>query len=122
MSDSPQPRRGKTTIAPDVLVTIARLSALSVAGVARMSTAPIAVDRLFQRHATEGVRIEVRGHSVLVDLHLVMERAVDVRAVSRQVQTEVARAIQEMVGMQALAVNVFVDDLAIDPPAAPAKD
>jgi uncharacterized alkaline shock family protein YloU len=81
MSDAPQPRRGKTTIAPDVLVTIARLSALSVAGVARMSTAPIAVDRLFQRHA-----------------------------------------IQEMVGMQAMAVNVFVDDLAIEPPAAPAKD
>ncbi len=35
------PRHGRTTIAPDVLLTIARLSALSVPGVARMAPAPL---------------------------------------------------------------------------------
>lgn len=110
---SENPRRGKVTIAPDVLITIARLSALSVPGVARMSSAPVAVDRLFQRHANnEGVRIEVRQHSVVVDLHLVVNHIANVREVSRAVQTEVARAIQDMTGMQVLAVNVSVDDVA----------
>lgn len=113
------PRRGKTTIAPEVLVTIARLSALSVPGVARMSTAPIAVDRLFQRSANEGVRLDVRGHSVLVDLHLVIQHDASVREVGREVQSAVTRAIQDMVGMQVLAVNVHIDDVAFAELAAP---
>jgi uncharacterized alkaline shock family protein YloU len=117
--DEVLPRRGKTTIAPDVLVTIARLSALSVPGVARMSTAPIAVDRLFQRNANEGVRLEVRGHSVLVDLHVVIQHHVSVREVGREVQSAVTRAIQDMVGMQVLAVNVHIADVAF--PEVPAK-
>ncbi len=110
--DETLPRRGKTTIAPEVLVTIARLSALSVPGVARMSTAPIAVDRLFQRSINEGVRLDVRGQSVLVDLHVVIRHDANVREVGRAVQTAVTRAIQDLVGMQVLAVNVHIEDVA----------
>lgn len=112
------PRRGKTTIAPEVLVTIARLSALSVPGVARMSTVPLAVDRLFQRSASEGVRLDVRGHSVLVDLHVVIQHDAAVREVGRAVQAAVTRAIQDMVGMQVLAVNVHIEDVAFPEIAA----
>lgn len=114
------PRRGKTTIAPDVLVTIARLSTLSVPGVARMSPAPVAVDRLFQRAAQDGVRIEVRQMAVIVDLHVIIRHDASVREVCREVQTTVARAIQEMVGMHVLAVNVHVEDVSFaDAPALP---
>lgn len=114
------PRPGRTTIAPDVLVTIARLSTLSVPGVARMSPAPVAVDRLFQRSPNDGVRIEVRQMAVLVDLHVVIQHDASVRDVCREVQTTVARAIQEMVGMHVLAVNVHVEDVAFtDAPVAP---
>jgi len=117
---SEKPRRGKVTIAPDVLITIARLSALSVPGVARMSSTPVAVDRLFQRHPNnEGVRIEVRQHAVVVDLHIVVNHTSNVRDVSRAVQTEVARAVQDMTGMQVLAVNVTVDDVAFAEAPAP---
>jgi uncharacterized alkaline shock family protein YloU len=114
------PRRGKTTIAPDVLNSIARLSALSVSGVARMSAAPVAMDRLFQRGQTDGVRIEIRDHAVLVDLHLVLHHDAVVKEVSREVQGAVARAIQEMVGMDVLEVNIHVEDVAFSdtPPAA----
>jgi uncharacterized alkaline shock family protein YloU len=52
-------RQGKTTIAPDVLLTIARLSALGVAGVARVEPVPGGVDRLFKRGVHDGVRIAV---------------------------------------------------------------
>lgn len=113
------PRRGRTTIAPDVLNSIARLSALSVPGVARMSTAPVAMDRLFQRGQTDGVRIEVRDHAVLVDLHLVLHHDAAVKDVSREVQSAVARAIQEMVGMDVIEVNIHIEDVAFsDSPSA----
>jgi uncharacterized alkaline shock family protein YloU len=43
-----------------------------------------------------------------------------VRDTCRAVQTEVARAIQDMVGMDVLAVNVHIDDVYYPsaPPAA----
>lgn len=113
------PRRGKTTIAPDVLVTIARLSTLSVPGVAHMGQAPVAVDRLFQRAPTEGVRIEVRQLAVMVDLYVVIQHDANVRDVCREIQATVARAIQEMVGMHVLAVNVHVEDVSFADAPAP---
>jgi len=115
MTDAPnaeQPRQGKTTIAPDVLVTVARLSTMSVPGVARMSPIPGGVDRLFQRGQNDGVRIEVKNNTVRVDLHLIIAHDASVRDVSRGVQTAVARAIQETVGMDVLEVNVHIEDVA----------
>jgi uncharacterized alkaline shock family protein YloU len=105
-------RRGKTTIAPDVLLTIARLSAVAVPGVARMEPVPGGVDRLFRRGVHDGVRIAVKDHSVVVDLYLVLEHDRNVRDISRAVQAAVARAIQEMVGMDVLAVNIHIEDVA----------
>jgi uncharacterized alkaline shock family protein YloU len=106
------PRRGKTTIAPEVLLTIARLSALGVPGVARTSPVPGGANRLFRRGVEDGVRIEVQDMAVAVDLYLVVEHNLNVREVSREVQAAVARAIQEMVGMDVQAVNVHIEDVA----------
>jgi uncharacterized alkaline shock family protein YloU len=110
------PRQGKTIIAPEVLVTIAKLSALGVTGVARTSPVPGGVNRLFKRGANEGVRIEVKDHAVAVDLYLVVEHDTQVRDVSRAVQDAVSRAIHEMVGMDVLYVNVHIEDVAYEGP------
>ena len=106
-------QHGKTTIAPDVLVTIARLSALGVPGVARLSPVPGGVNQIFQRGANEGVRIDVKGHSVAVELYLVLQPETSVRAVARNVQAEVTRAVQKMVGMEVEYVNVHVEDVEL---------
>lgn len=105
-------RQGKTTIAPEVLLTIARLSALGIPGVIRTSPVPGGVNRLIKRGADDGVRIEVRDQAVAVDLYLVVEHHRNVREVGRAVQAAVARAMHEMVGMDVLAVNIHVEDIA----------
>ena len=105
-------RQGRTTIAPEVLLTIARLSALGVPGVSRMEPVPGGVDRIFKRGVHEGVRLDVKDHAVTVDLYLVLEHGRNVREVSRAVQAAVARAVQEMVGMDVVAVNIHVEDVA----------
>ncbi|MCC7359106.1 MAG: Asp23/Gls24 family envelope stress response protein [Anaerolineales bacterium] len=105
-------RHGKTTIAPEVLLTIARLSALGTPGVVRTSPVPGGVNRLFQRGVDDGVRLEVKEQAVSVDLYLIVEHDYNVRDVSRAVQAGVARAIEEMVGMDVLAVNVHIGDIA----------
>ncbi|MBN1148847.1 MAG: Asp23/Gls24 family envelope stress response protein [Anaerolineales bacterium] len=112
--------KGKTTIAPEVLLNIARLTALEVQGVSRMSNVPGGVNRLFKRGAGEGVRIEIREDTVYADLYVVLAEDVNIRDVSRQVQRSVARAITEMVGMNVGRVNVHIED--IDYPATETKD
>lgn len=107
-----------TTIAPEVLLTIARLTTLEVAGVSRMSEVPGGVNRLFQRGIGEGVRIEIReDEAVYADLYVILKNDVNVRDVSRKIQHKVARAISEMVGMQVGRVNVHIED--IDYPVEP---
>lgn len=102
---------GRTTIAPDVLVNIARLTTLAVTGVSRMSPVVGRVDRLFSRGYNEGVQIDVKEDKVTVDLYVVLKDNVNIRDVCRTVQQEVALAISEMVGMQVGRINVHVEDI-----------
>ena len=105
---------GKTTVSPDVLVTIARLSALSVPGVSRMAQVPGGVNRLFKRGIGDGVRIEVEDNVVMANLYLILKQHVNIREVSRNVQHQVARALQEMVGMDIGGIEIHIEDIAPD--------
>lgn len=103
-----QPKIGKTTIAPQVLETIARLTTLAVPGVARV-TSPPGMRRLLRQ---DGVEIEVIGNSVRVKLYVVTEPHANMLGVGRQIQAEVTRAIQDMVGMEVQSVDVHIEDVA----------
>jgi uncharacterized alkaline shock family protein YloU len=105
---------GKTTVAPDVLTTIARLSALSVPGVSRMANVAGGVNRLFKRKGHNGVRIEVEDNVVIADLYLILKQDVNIREVSRNVQQQVARAIQEMIGMEIGSIDIHIEDIDYD--------
>ncbi len=102
---------GKTTVSPDVLVTIARLSTISVPGVSRMAPLPGGVNRLFRRGASDGVRIELQENTVFADLYIIVKQDINIREVSRNVQKQVARAVHEMVGMEVGHVNIHIEDI-----------
>jgi uncharacterized alkaline shock family protein YloU len=110
MSSSDRPP-GKTTVSPDVLISIAKLSALGVAGVSRMAPISGGVNRLFRKGANEGVRIEIEEDIVYADIYLVLKEDVNIREVSRNVQRQVTRAIQEMVGMDVGHVDIHIEDI-----------
>ena len=102
---------GKTTIAPGVLLTIARLATLDIQGVNRMAPVPGGVNWIPKRGQAEGVRIEIEGDRVFADLFVILDHSVNVREVSRNIQREVARAISEMVGMEVGRVNIHIEDI-----------
>ena len=106
----PDPQ-GKTTVAPDVLVTIARLSALSVPGVSRMANVTGGVNKLFKRGVHDGVRLDVKDNTVYANLYLILKENVNIREVSRNVQGQVARALQEMVSMDIGEIEVHIEDI-----------
>lgn len=114
MSDAETaPAPGAITVAPEALLTIAKLSALGVPGVADTSPIPGGINHWFRAGAADGVRIELQDSTVAVDLYLVLNPDTNFREVSRAVQAEVARAIHEMVGMDVRCVNIYIEDVAL---------
>jgi uncharacterized alkaline shock family protein YloU len=106
------PSHGKTTIAPEVLLTIAQLTTLNVDGVSRLSHVQTGVNK-FLKHAQkrEGVSVEVVDDVVHADIYVVLKNDVNVRDVSHNIQHEVSRAISEMVGMSVGRVNIHIEDI-----------
>jgi uncharacterized alkaline shock family protein YloU len=112
------PSQGTTTIAPDVLLTIAQLTTLNVAGVSRLSHVQTQVNQLLKRtQKREGVLIEVVDDVVYADIYVVLKNDVNVRDVSHNIQYEVSRAISDMVGMSVGRVNIHIEDIDYPPEA-----
>jgi uncharacterized alkaline shock family protein YloU len=103
-----QANLGKITIAPEVLVTTARLTALAVPGVSRLVSPP-GVGRL--RHS-EGVRVKTSDGKVYVKVYVITDPGVNMLAVGRKIRAEITRALQDMVGVEVEAVDVHIEDVA----------
>ncbi len=103
--------QGKTTVSPEVLITIASMAAIEVPGVSRLAPVSGGVNRFFRRGVSDGIRIEAKDNTVFADLFLILKDGVNIREVSRNVQANVARSIQEMVGMEIGEVNVHIEDI-----------
>jgi uncharacterized alkaline shock family protein YloU len=100
---------GTITIATNVLNTIARLTALKVAGVARMGTS----GQLLQ--PPSGVSVKVIEGRVKADIYVVVKPEMNFFEVGQKIQHDVSRSIKEIVGMDVESVNVHVQDVAYEP-------
>jgi uncharacterized alkaline shock family protein YloU len=109
---------GTVTIAPQVLLTIARLSTLSIPGVASMSQSLAEnVGRIFRRRTLgHGIKMRLEDDVVYLDLYINVEPDVNLLELGRQIQQETARAISDMLGMHVGEVNVHIDDVVPRPP------
>ena len=113
---------GKTFISPGVLITVAKLAALGVPGVARMSPVPGGVNQFFRRGTADGVRLETSDDTVSADLYIVVEENYNVREVARQVQNEVARAIRDLIGLEVGRLDIHLEDIDLGPAGTPAAE
>lgn len=102
---------GKTTVAPEVLISICQLATLSVEGVSRMASVPKDVNSLLKKSGGDGVKLEVEENIVFVDLYVILNRDVKIVDVSHTIQEQVAREITEMVGMEIGRINIHVEDI-----------
>lgn len=110
---TPRHPNDTVTIAPGVLLTVARMATLDVRGVVRMGNTPGGVDRLFRRiPAANGVQIAIDQGTVTAHLYVVADAVVNLREMSAQVQKSVSRSIRELLGMKVESVNVHIEDVA----------
>ena len=109
---TPRHPNDTVTIAPGVLLTIARMATLGVSGVERMGSTPGGVDRLFRRvPAANGVQIAINDGTVTAHLYVVADATTNLREMSVSIQKGVARSIRELLGMKVESVNVHIEDV-----------
>ena len=100
---------GKTTIAPSVLHTIAKLTALATPGVSRLSSR-----EGLSNVPEDGVKISVQEEKIEVEIYIIPGSEGNVRLVAQEVQKRVTRAITEMVGMEVARIDVHVTDIDLE--------
>jgi uncharacterized alkaline shock family protein YloU len=103
--------QGTITIAPTVLNTIARLTALSVPGVAHLGNN----GQLLQTNI--GTNIKVVNSKVRADIFVVVRSDANFYETGQKIQQEVTRSIKEIVGMDVQAINVYIQDVEYPQPA-----
>lgn len=109
---------GTVSFATDVVATIAGLAVTEVDGVASMSSPAGGFADMFSRknsrNFTKGVRIDLDGNKVTVDVTIVVEYGSPVPDVAHSIQENVKKAIETMSGLDVHAVDVHVSGVSFE--------
>lgn len=98
-----------------VIAIIARIAALKVPGVVEMSTSfADGIANMIGRNSGErGVKVNLQGQNVDVELNIVVEYGAKIPRVAWAVQNEVRRAIEEMTGKKVGTIDVLVQGVRL---------
>jgi len=102
---------GKTTVSTDVLHKIAYLTTMSVEGVSRMTNTRGNFEQLLSNEDYKGAKVQIRDDQVFVEIYVVLTSGMNVRDISREIQSRVSRTISEMIGMEVGGVNIHITDI-----------
>jgi uncharacterized alkaline shock family protein YloU len=115
---SPSGVTGKTVIDDAVVSKVAGIAAREVNGVHSLGGGAARAigalrDAIGQRDFGQGVKVEVGEKQVAADIVIVAEYPVSLQQVADGVRAGVARALEQIVGMEVAEVNVTVQDVYI---------
>ncbi len=117
---------GTVSFATDVVATIAGLAATEVEGVSSMSSPSSGLADMFSRRSTrnftKGVRVDLDGNTVTVDVTIVVEYGSPVPDVARGIQENVKKAIETMSGLTVHSVDVHVSGVSFEREQRAAKE
>lgn len=109
---------GKTTIAEGVVAKVAGIAAREVNGVYALGGGGARAlgairDAINATDLTQGVKVEVGETQAAADVTIVVEYGAPIQEVADQVRGRVAGAINRLVGLEVVEVNVDVNDVHI---------
>src|SRR6478735_1405025 len=119
---------GRTVISEAAVAKVAGIAARAVPGVYSLGSGPSRAlgafrDAVGSTDHAAGVHAEVGETQVAVDIDLVALYGTPLHALANSVRAAVYRAVEELVGLQVIEVNVEITDVYVPPPvktAAPA--
>lgn len=111
--DTSSPLSGRVTIAPQVLTTIVRQTALGTEGVQSLASRPPKRSRIPGRRAVDpGIEVIVAEGQVHVVLHINADPGANMVRLAKTLQKEIAYAIEHIVGMGVSGVDVRIDNVS----------
>ncbi|WP_341394679.1 Asp23/Gls24 family envelope stress response protein [Arthrobacter sp. G119Y2] len=118
----PEDIGGKTAISEQAVAKVAAIAARAVDGVYALGTGSgralgAVRDAVGGSSATQGVHVEVGETEVAVDVTLVAVYGIPLTRIADAVRTAVYSAVESLVGLRVVEVNVDVNDVQI--PGAP---
>ncbi|MDR2665057.1 MAG: Asp23/Gls24 family envelope stress response protein [Oscillospiraceae bacterium] len=107
--------RGSINISEDVIALIAAGETLAVEGVASLVSSPgkEIIDIIGRKGAPRGVKINIDGKSVAIDVFIMIELGRSVNDTGGAVQRAVKEAVESSVGLEATVVNVHVCGISL---------
>ncbi|WP_045077576.1 Asp23/Gls24 family envelope stress response protein [Psychromicrobium lacuslunae] len=109
---------GRTVISDAAVTKVAGIAARGVSGVYSLGSGSARAigairDVVGATDLSQGIRAEVGTSEVAVDVSLVAEYGVPLQALANQVREAVYHAVQELVGLKVIEVNVEVNDVHV---------
>lgn len=107
---------GTVKIADDVVAMIAGLAATEVEGVTAMSgnISNELMSKMGVKNLAKGVKAEVLGKTVRIELALIVEYGYNIPVISQTVQGKVKTAIENMTGLEVVDVNIRIAGVNMD--------
>src|SRR5437764_12414403 len=105
---------GTVRIAPSVIAMIVSLTARAVEGVPDMSQVsrpPNRVIVLTNTGTAPGVTLHIRNGAIAADVYIVAQPEANLRKVGQTLQRKIREALDQMVGIPAEQVNVYIEDV-----------
>src|SRR3954451_7045675 len=107
---------GRTIISGAAVAKVAGIAARSVPGVYSLGTGPSRAlgairDAVGGADHAAGVRVEVGETQVAVDIDLVAVYGTPLQPLADQVRTVVYSAVEELVGLEVIEVNIEINDV-----------
>lgn len=120
-ADDAEETIGNIKISVEVVSTIAGIAASEIEGVSCMYTS--FVDGVAQRlgakkSASKGVRVDMTGSSVIIDLYIVVEYGVKIPELAWEIQENVKNSVETMTGMAVEKVNIHIEGISFGGAAA----
>ncbi|MCU1547353.1 MAG: Asp23/Gls24 family envelope stress response protein [Arthrobacter sp.] len=119
-----QAASGRTVISEAAVAKVAGIAARSVPGVHSLGSGPSRTlgairDAVGGSDHAAGVRVEVGETQVAVDIDLVALYGTPLHALADQIRAAVYAAVEELVGLQVIEVNIEINDVYVPGPAKP---
>ena len=105
---------GAIQISEDVVASIAVNAATEVDGVGGFMNANMADLRGSKKLTAKGVRVEMNGEELTVNLYIIVRYGSSIGDVAKKVQQVVFAALEGMTGFAVSAVNVYVGGICFN--------
>lgn len=105
------------TISEDVIAIIAGIAAAEVEGVSGMTLGFVdGINQLIgsNKKFSKGVKIELEGNKVIIDLYVIVKYGVRIPDVAFSIQNSVKTQVETMTGLNIQAVNINVQGVTFE--------